>query len=122
VNERQRLGRRGEQLAAEFLSRLGFDLIGQNVRVRSGEIDLVARDGRDFVFVEVRTRRGAEGLAAQSLGRAKLRRMWRCATEYCVNSDVDLALARLDVVTVDLVAQRGHRQVVEHFRGVEVPG
>ena len=51
------MGRRGEDLAAEHLSRLGFRTLARNVRTRAGEIDLIAFDGRTLVFAEVKTRR-----------------------------------------------------------------
>ncbi len=54
---RHALGRRGEQLAAEHLQRLGFSLLGRNERTRYGEIDLIAFDCRTLVFAEVKTRR-----------------------------------------------------------------
>jgi putative endonuclease len=57
VDERRRaLGRRGEQLAAAHLHRIGYEVIARNVRTRHGEIDLILRDERALVFVEVKTR------------------------------------------------------------------
>jgi putative endonuclease len=60
---RRALGRRGEELAAAHFERLGFSVIGRNVRTRYGEIDLIAFDGRVLAFVEVKTRsvRAREG-------------------------------------------------------------
>jgi len=57
VDPRRALGRRGEELAAAHLKRLGFIPLGHNERTRYGEIDLIAFDGRTLVFVEVKTRR-----------------------------------------------------------------
>lgn len=54
---RRALGLRGEQLAAEHLRRLGYEVLARNVRTRYGEIDVIARDGTVLVFVEVKTRR-----------------------------------------------------------------
>ena len=57
ADPRHALGRRGEELAAEHLHRLGFSPLGRNERTRYGEIDLIAFDGRTLVFAEVKTRR-----------------------------------------------------------------
>jgi putative endonuclease len=57
LDQRRTLGRRGEQLAAAHLQRLGFELVEQNLRTRHGEIDLIAADGDVIVFAEVKTRR-----------------------------------------------------------------
>lgn len=54
---RHALGRLGEELAAEHLERLGFEVLDRNYRTRFGELDLVAFDGRALVFCEVKTRR-----------------------------------------------------------------
>jgi putative endonuclease len=122
VNARRELGDRGEEMAAQRLLGAGLAIVERNVRVPSGEIDLVAIDGLDLVFVEVRTRRAAPGLAAESIGAAKLQRMWRCAMEYCEDRGRDPDRARLDLVSVDLPGARGGSALIEHFRGLEVPG
>jgi putative endonuclease len=54
---RHTAGRRGEELAAEHLERLGFEILARNHRTRYGELDLVAYDGETLVFAEVKTRR-----------------------------------------------------------------
>jgi putative endonuclease len=60
TDPRRALGRLGEELAAAHLQRLGFSLLGRNVRTRHGEIDLIAFDGRTLAFVEVKTRRAGD--------------------------------------------------------------
>lgn len=54
---RQQLGRFGEEVAAGYLARRGHVIVARNWRCQTGEIDLVAREGTQWVFVEVRTRR-----------------------------------------------------------------
>jgi putative endonuclease len=54
---RQRLGRLGEQLAADHLTRRGFEIVERNYRTRWGELDIVAFDGTRLVFCEVKSRR-----------------------------------------------------------------
>ena len=57
ADPRLALGRRGERLAAAHLQRLGFAIVGRNVRTRHGEIDLIAFNGETLAFIEVKTRR-----------------------------------------------------------------
>ena len=72
----QSKGAAGEQLAAEYLQRHGLRLIERNFRVRGGEIDLICRDGKTTVFVEVRLRTsGNFGGAAASITAAKQARL-----------------------------------------------
>jgi putative endonuclease len=120
VNERQRLGEFGERIAGHRIEASGMRVVARNVRTRGGEIDMVAHDGDNVVFVEVRTRRAVPGLAAESLGAVKLRRMWQCAMDYCEAAGVDPSRARIDVVSIDL-GPGGQAAHVEHFRGVEIP-
>ncbi len=120
MNERQRLGEFGERIAGHRIEASGMRVVARNVRTRGGEIDIVAHDGSDVVFVEVRTRRAILGLAAESLGSTKLRRMWQCAMDYCDAAGIEPARARVDVVSIDL-GPGGQAAHVEHFRGVEIP-
>ena len=55
---RQALGRWGEDLAAAYLQQRGMVILERNFRGKRGEVDIIARDGKDLVFVEVKTRRG----------------------------------------------------------------
>ena len=119
MNARQELGAFGERIAAHRLEQLGMSIVGRNVRIGRTEVDIVARDGEDMVFVEVRTRKGAPGLAAESIVPAKLQRIWAFALAYCEREGIAAEAIRLDVVVVELDG-RGVARNVEHIRGVEV--
>jgi putative endonuclease len=79
---RQRLGRTAEQLVATRLERSGWRIVGRNVRLPSGELDIVALDGSTLVFVEVKAGRTGATLGpeqpAHAVGKQlKLRRLAR---------------------------------------------
>lgn len=114
------MGDFAERVAVATLAAKGFQFLGRNVRVASGEIDIVAGDGEDTVFIEVRSRRGAPGAAGESLTDDKLERMWRCALDYCEAQRIAPETLRLDAVVLDLDAS-GRLVGVEHFRGLELP-
>ena len=80
---RQRLGARGEQLAADWYTARGYTVVARNWRCREGEIDLVvARDG-ELVFCEVKTRSSDRfGLPAEAVTPAKQRRLRGLAARY----------------------------------------
>ena len=64
MNRRQ-TGTAYERRAGEYLKEQGYELIGYNFRCRQGEIDIIARDGRYLVFVEVKIpQRRADGRSA----------------------------------------------------------
>ena len=76
-------GARAEALAAEFLMRRGLTIVARNFRTRAGEIDLIARDGRTLVFVEVRLRRTtSHGGAVESITAQKRARLVAAASGY----------------------------------------
>ncbi|MCF8178348.1 MAG: YraN family protein [Sulfuritalea sp.] len=76
MSTRQAKGAAAEQMAADFLLRKGLSIIERNFRVRGGEIDLICRDGKTTVFVEVRSRSSGEfGGAAASITVSKQARL-----------------------------------------------
>lgn len=51
------LGKSGEELAEKYLKKIGYEIIGKNFRTKYGEIDIIAKEKKTFVFVEVKTRK-----------------------------------------------------------------
>jgi len=77
------LGRRGEEAAVRLLLAKGYSILARNWRVRSGELDIVARDGRTIVFVEVKTlRREGYYRPGDNLSPRQMRRNYRAALFY----------------------------------------
>ena len=117
------VGRFGEQAAADHLTRLGYALLDRNWRVggaggdlpAAGELDLVVRDGRTIVFVEVKTRSGAGfGSPAEAVTRAKVGRVRRLAARWlAAHPEQTPAPIRFDVVSV-LRGRDGVR--IDHLR------
>ncbi|HSP37629.1 MAG TPA: YraN family protein [Frankiaceae bacterium] len=117
------VGRFGEQRAAAYLSGLGYEILDRNWRVSgaggdrpaAGELDLVVRDGRVVVFVEVKTRSGAGfGTPAEAVTADKVARIRRLAARWLeAHPEHTPAPVRFDVVSV----LRGRAGVqVEHLR------
>ena len=82
---RVKLGRRGEDLAADALSKRGYEIVERNWRCRDGEVDIIASRSGTWSFFEVRTRRGKRfGAPEESISRAKEQRMVDVALAYLV--------------------------------------
>jgi putative endonuclease len=95
------LGRRGEEFAARHLESLGYRIVERSYRRPSGEIDLVALDGRTVVFVEVKTRSSAgRGGPEAAVDRKKQVRLTRAAMAYLKRRRMLEQPARFDVVAV----------------------
>lgn len=95
-------GDKGEELACQYLRRLGYRILKRNFRIRGGEIDIVAMHGEWLVFVEVKTRSSHEfGLPLESLTFWKIKSLLKTALIYVSNVRWGDKPYRLDVVTVD---------------------
>ena len=111
-----RLGARGERIAAAFLTDLGLHVLDRNWRCRDGELDIVAREGTAIVFCEVKTRRGiGYGSPAEAVTPAKQRRLRTLAQRWLAAHDEHARDLRFDVVGV-LVRGEGPA-VVTHLPG-----
>ena len=101
--ENKRIGRIGEEIAMTFLEQKGYKILGVNVRTPLGEIDVVARQKKTTVFIEVKTRATSSlGPPFLSVTRSKQAHMIRNALVYLkrrgrVDSDW-----RIDVMSVKL--------------------
>ena len=80
---RRRLGRSGEDLAAEHLRGLGYEVLDRNFQCRRGEIDLVCRRRGEVSLVEVKTRAGTgHGTPLEAVDERKRRAMEATVAEY----------------------------------------
>jgi putative endonuclease len=86
THARLRLGRAAEDLVAARIERAGWRLVGRNVRLPSGELDIVALDGSTLVFVEVKAGRAGRTLGPETpthaVGRRKQLKLRRLAREW----------------------------------------
>ncbi len=115
MDERQALGRHGEDLACDELRRRGYVIVDRRFRTRCGEIDIIARDGDVLVFVEVKTRASRKfGSPFDSITWQKRQRLSRMAASYLFIKRLGRVSCRFDVVAV--LEDRGAR-TVELIRG-----
>ena len=95
-------GKWGEKVAADFLKKSGYKIIGRRVRVGDrDEFDIIARDGNVLVFVEVKTRRGEKfGTPASAVDRHKRHVLSRAAVRYLRKLRNPRVYFRFDIVEV----------------------
>ena len=111
-----RLGARGERIAAAYLTDAGFCLLDRNWRCREGELDLVAREGDALVFCEVKTRRGTGyGHPVEAVTPRKQARLRVLAQRWLAAHDEHAPDLRFDVVGV--LVRTGAPALVTHLRG-----
>ena len=99
------LGKYGEDLAVGFLKKQGYVILDRNFRIRGGEIDIIAIDGKVVVYVEVKTRSSHQfGRPEESVTYSKLRFLERASKFYRANHKNLPEQERIDVLAVDLSA------------------
>ena len=82
MNKRS-IGQKYEKLAEDYLIEQGYEILERNFRVRSGEIDIIAREGRYLVFLEVKYRSGnRNGTALEAVDYRKQQIIYRIARIY----------------------------------------
>ena len=102
VESSKAVGDLAEGLAARFLEQQGLKVLTRNFRCRGGEIDLICRNGKTLVFVEVRRRRSASfGGAGASITRSKQRRIILAAQHYLPANAKTECDCRFDCVLLD---------------------
>jgi putative endonuclease len=115
TDTRRTTGVRGEDEAARFLARSGYAILDKNVRTRAGEIDLVAKEGKTLVFVEVKTRRELEGDPPQAgVHTRKQNRLAKLANGYLKLKRIRHTPCRFDVVAI-IVNDEGGVKAIRHI-------
>ena len=107
-------GLAAEDCVARHYAQSGRPILAQRWRGKGGEIDVIARDGADTVFVEVK-KSDSHAAAARRISDRQVRRLFDCAAEYMGTlPDGLLASVRFDVALVDDV---GRIEIIENALG-----
>ena len=115
MDQRQSLGKLGEDLACEELQRRGYAILERRFRTRCGELDIVAREENVLVFVEVKARSSCNfGSPVESLTWQKRRRLSAMAESYLCLKRLSGVACRFDVVSI---LETGRGRTVELIRG-----
>lgn len=102
LNRREK-GREKEELACRYLEQKGYRIMAKNYWCRQAEIDIVAMDGDELVFVEVKYRKNEEfGGGLSAVSPKKIRSICKCARYYIYRENIDPDMpVRFDVIAVD---------------------
>ena len=115
VMDNRTLGERGEAIAAAYLKGQRFTIIERNFRCKGGEVDIIARDGKTLVFVEVKTRRTLTfGPPQMALTPFKQRQISKAALTWLAKKQQFNASARFDVIAI--VVPDHQVPEIEHIR------
>jgi len=99
--EKKELGKKGEELALQFLKKKGYRILEKNYICRLGEIDLIAQEKDTLAFVEVKTRRStAFGPPQMAVDQKKQEQLSKAALQFLKERRLEEAKARFDVIAI----------------------
>lgn len=115
MTSRREFGLWGENIAANYLRKNGYEIVDRNVYTKYGEIDLVVRQGHCIVFVEVKTRSStAFGLPEEAITEQKQVHLLESAQAYLQMHPKLSGDWRIDVIAVQRFSQDQEPEIV-HF-------
>jgi putative endonuclease len=114
-SDRKLTGKRGEDIAIAYLKGRGYRIVERNYKCPLGEIDIVARDGDEIVFVEVKSRKSEEfGDPQLAVGLEKQKRVSRISLTYLKEKHLYPCNARFDVVAIKMFPEGNTIELIQN--------
>lgn len=100
-------GKNGEDIVAEYLKELGYIVLDRNFSCKEGEIDIIAKDKDEFVFIEVKTRSNKKyGFPSEAVNKQKIKHLLRAIKYYIYLNGLADKYIRIDVVEVYIINKK----------------
>jgi len=97
----QEIGKLGEDIAVNYLKQKGYKILDRNFECRQGEIDIIALDKKEIVFIEVKTRTSNRyGLPSEAVNKIKQKHMLQSIKYYLYTRNLSDEFVRIDVIEV----------------------
>ena len=107
MNQKQIEGKNGEKIATKYLETEGYKIVCKNFRCLQGEIDIIAKDNENIVFVEVKTRTSFKyGEAKEAVNGTKQKHIHKAIEYYLHKNRLEDAFVRIDVIEVYIMNRR----------------
>ena len=117
--QRHETGRIGEDISVQYLQQIGYKIVERNFECKQGEIDIIAIDKEEIVFVEVKTRNTDYFIQPfEAVDFKKQKAIIKVANAYIRSRNIDLE-ARFDVISI--VQNEQGSQTIEHIIGAFEP-
>lgn len=112
--QRHILGKLGEDIACEYLQENNYEIIERNFECRQGEIDIIAKEKDEIVFIEVKTRTNSNyGNPIDSITYYKQKHIIKSVQYYLYKEKLEKSFVRIDVIEV---YRRGEKYYVNHIK------
>lgn len=101
MNKRN-IGNKGEDLACQYIKKLGYQILERNYQIRGGEIDIIAKKDGELIFFEVKTRYSHQyGLPEESITTYKIKSLLKSAKFYIQNINWGNQPYRIHLIAID---------------------
>lgn len=101
IHVKKELGKIGEQIAVEYLEKQNYKILKRNFYCKQGEIDIIAKDKQEIVFIEVKTRTNINfGKPAEAVNEVKQKHMYKSAKYFLYKTKSSDNFIRFDVIEV----------------------
>lgn len=98
---KQEIGKLGEDIATNYLIEKGYIILDRNFECRQGEIDIIAKDEKEIVFIEVKTRTSNKyGTPSEAVNKIKQKHMLQSMKYYLYIKNLSQEFIRIDVIEV----------------------
>lgn len=98
---KQETGKSGEEIASKYIENQGYEILERNFSCQQGEIDIIAKDKEEIVFIEVKTRTNKKyGLASEAVNENKQNHLLRAIKYYIYIKKYENKFIRIDVIEV----------------------
>lgn len=115
VDNSQGIGKFGEKIASNYLCKNNYKIVEKNFRCKYGEIDIIAYDKKELVFIEVKTRRSKRyGTGINSIDTIKQKHLYKTAEYYLYKKKLNKDI-RIDAIEISL--QRGIINL-KHYKNI----
>lgn len=111
-------GKQGEEIAVKYLTDKGYEILERNWRNRHKEVDIIAKDGKELVFVEVKTRKSNNyGEPSLAVNKQKQRLLVSAANAYIFGKNLDMD-TRFDIISI---LMKDEDPIIEHIEDAFLP-
>ena len=112
--KRHIIGQNGENIVANYLLKNNYKILDKNFRCRQGEIDIIAKDKNELVFIEVKTRTNTHyGRPAEAVNYNKQNHMIKSIKFYLHIKKLENSFIRIDVIEV---YQKSDKYYIRHIK------
>ena len=114
---KQKLGKEGEEYASQYLQEHGYKIIERNFACRQGEIDIIAKEKEEYIFIEVKTRTNTHyGKPSEAVDENKQNHIWNVAKYYLYLHQLENIFVRSDVIEV---YKRKNQFYINHIKQIK---